>query len=275
MDPAQELSAPRDRRRVGRAPAGAPPARLRRGAPRRRDRPRDRRQPRAAADRDDAASWSRRSTPPIPAPARFAGGHPAKRSFQALRIAVNDELGQLDRALPLAWGLLRKGGVARRHLLPLARGPARQAASSPTARSGCICPPELPVCACGREPEAALLSAPLDRALGRGGRSQPARRLGAPARRPQARRGGTAVTPPAAAAAAAAPRPPRRARRRARAKAHRRRRGASPGPAARRARSARAARRGAGRPAQQAAWRVVAPAARRSRRSRATGCSTA
>src|SRR3954466_7917338 len=47
----------------------------------------------------------------VPAPARFAGGHPAKRSFQALRIAVNDELGQLDEAMPLAWRLLREGGV--------------------------------------------------------------------------------------------------------------------------------------------------------------------
>ncbi|HST56737.1 MAG TPA: 16S rRNA (cytosine(1402)-N(4))-methyltransferase RsmH [Solirubrobacteraceae bacterium] len=93
----------------------------------------------------------------IPTPARFAAGHPAKRVFQALRIAVNDELGQLDRGLPLAWGLLRDGGVLAGisfHSLEDRRVKQFLAARA----QGCICPPDLPVCGCGREPEAALLT---------------------------------------------------------------------------------------------------------------------
>ena len=83
--------------------------------------------------------------------------HPAKRSFQAIRIAVNDELGSVEKAMRSAIPLLNKGGrlvIITFHSLEdrIVKNAMAEAAK------GCTCPPGFPVCVCGKKPQVKLVT---------------------------------------------------------------------------------------------------------------------
>lgn len=93
----------------------------------------------------------------IPAATRRTGAHPARRVFQALRIAVNDELGALEEALDASLDILCTGGrvavitfhsledrIVKHKFLDWAQG--------------CICPPDFPICRCGHQPRGTLVT---------------------------------------------------------------------------------------------------------------------
>ena len=93
----------------------------------------------------------------MPAQALREKQHPAKRSFQAIRIAVNDELGAVSRMMQAAVGRLDPGGrlaVITFHSLEdrIVKSEMQQAAR------GCTCPPEFPVCVCGKKPLVKLVT---------------------------------------------------------------------------------------------------------------------
>ena len=100
----------------------------------------------------------------VPGPARRRTTHPATRTFQALRIAVNDELSRfsaslpqaLDVAAPLPGAGHRGGRVAVLAYHSLEDRVSKRVFAD--AARACVCPPDLPVCGCGREPAVTLLT---------------------------------------------------------------------------------------------------------------------
>ena len=114
----------------------------------------------------------------IPASARRTGGHPAKRTFQALRIEVNQELDSLRSALSAAVKWTKRGGrivVISYHSLEdrIVKNVFNDLSA------GCSCPPDLPVCACGTTPVLRVLTKkpvePTEREIGANPRARSAK----------------------------------------------------------------------------------------------------
>ena len=83
--------------------------------------------------------------------------HPAKRSFQAIRIAVNDELGSVEKAMEVAIPLLNPGGRLAIITFHSLEDRIVKTAMNDAAK-GCTCPPQFPVCVCGKKPKVKLIS---------------------------------------------------------------------------------------------------------------------
>lgn len=93
----------------------------------------------------------------MPAAALREKQHPAKRSFQAIRIAVNDELGSVEKVMADAIPLLNPGGrLAVITFHSLEDRIVKNAMAG--AAKGCTCPPNFPVCVCGKKPQVKLIS---------------------------------------------------------------------------------------------------------------------
>jgi 16S rRNA (cytosine1402-N4)-methyltransferase len=131
----------------------------------------------------------------IPAATRRTGGHPARRAFQAIRIAVNEELGQLQTALDDALALLQPGGRCVAIAYHSGEDRLVKATFVRAATGDCHCPPGLP-CACGADPQFRLVRRgarrPSAEEVERNHRAEAARlrvieRLPVPSDRPSAR----------------------------------------------------------------------------------------
>ena len=171
--------------------AGARPGScaVRRGAVRPRGSPtRDRPRARAREPFDTVARLVELVRDAIPAPARRTGGNPAKRTFQALRIEVNDELGGPRRALPAA--VDASPSAAGSSSMSYHSLEDRIAKRPSPRRPAADAPPDLPVVPEGHEPELRLLTRGAEQADEAEVADNPAGRVGAGARRRAGPRGG-------------------------------------------------------------------------------------